>query len=67
MLGDSQDRKLVKSEQLLGESVKGIIPVIVSAGFVPRSRLLKVSDLGVTRCAGHPYAVHKLPRSLHHK
>jgi hypothetical protein len=33
----------------------------------PRRRLRRVSDPGVARCAERPYAVHKLPRLLHHK
>jgi len=33
----------------------------------PRPRPRRVSDLGVARCAGHPSAVHKLPRPPHRK
>jgi hypothetical protein len=40
--------------------------IVCSTSFL-RPRLRKVCDPGVARCAGHPYVVHKLPRSLHHK
>jgi hypothetical protein len=33
----------------------------------PRPRPRRVSGLGATRFAERPYAVHKLPRPLHHK
>ncbi len=52
--------------RLIFDSPKGSAVIVCRASF-PQPRLRKVSDLGVARFAGHPYAVHKLPRSLHHK